>query len=198
MESRNPVFARAEGFNARAQPRPTPADSSTPTRPSGAPARRGGPVTEVGQGRMTIDTVVQKTGMTLGVVVIVAAATWFLTGDIDTLTQAQLSGLYGLSVIGALGGFALAMVNTFKKVVSPAADPPLRSAPGCLRRCVQQGASKPCSRGTTPRPAAWSSARSWAPWPLWQERSRRTSSSTSRSAPASTSGSSLPGWASWR
>ena len=41
------------------------------------------------------------------VVVIVAAATWVLTGDLDTMTQSQLNGLYGISVIGALGGFAL-------------------------------------------------------------------------------------------
>ena len=69
---------------------------------------------------MTIDTVVQKTGITLAVVVLAAAATWFLTGDMDSMTQAQLNALYGLSLVGALGGFALAMANTFKKVISPA------------------------------------------------------------------------------
>jgi uncharacterized YccA/Bax inhibitor family protein len=122
MQSNNPIFARSEGFNGR----------STQTYPGngqqqggyGDPSQwstgtPGGPVTHVDQGRMTIDTVVQKTGITLGVVVIVAAATWVLTGDLDTMTQSQLNGLYGISVIGALGGFALAMVNTFKKVVSP-------------------------------------------------------------------------------
>ena len=72
----------------------------------------------VDQGRMTIDSVVQKTGMTLGIVVVFAAATWLLTGE--TVTQAQLSSLYAISMVGALGGFALAMVNSFKKVVSPA------------------------------------------------------------------------------
>ena len=43
---------------------------------------------------MTIDSVVQKTGITLGVVVLVAAATWVLTGDIDD-RDAQLNCLYG-------------------------------------------------------------------------------------------------------
>jgi uncharacterized YccA/Bax inhibitor family protein len=122
MESRNPIFARAEGFNARgnAQGTQTYPGGQQYADPSqwgtGSP---GGPVTEVGQGRMTIDTVVQKTGITLGVVVVVAAITWAFTGDIDSLTQSQLNGLYGISVVGALGGFALAMVNTFKKIVSP-------------------------------------------------------------------------------
>jgi uncharacterized YccA/Bax inhibitor family protein len=72
---------------------------------------------DVDRGPMTIDSVVQKTGITLGVVVLVAAITWVSTGDIDT--QAQLNGLYGISVLGAIGGFALAMVNTFKRIVSP-------------------------------------------------------------------------------
>ena len=61
----------------------------------------GVPGTQVDQGRMTIDTVVQKTGITLAVVVLAAAATWFLTGDMDSMTQAQLNGLYGISLIGA-------------------------------------------------------------------------------------------------
>jgi uncharacterized YccA/Bax inhibitor family protein len=66
---------------------------------------------------MTIDSVVQKTGITLGIVVLAAATTWFLTGNIDT--QAQLNGLFGISMFGAIGGFALAMVNTFKRMISP-------------------------------------------------------------------------------
>ncbi len=116
MESRNPVFARAEGFNARSnQTYPGGQQYTDPSQwGTGVP---GGPVTQVDQGRMTIDSVVQKTGITLGVVVLVAAATWVLTPDITS--DAALRSLYGISVIGALGGFALAMVNTFKKVVSP-------------------------------------------------------------------------------
>ena len=125
MQSRNPVFARAEGFNGRSATGNTTYPGSGPQDtaygdPSqwgtGTPGTPG--TTQVDQGRMTIDSVVQKTGLTLGVVVLAATATWFLTGDIDT--QAQLNTLYGLSLFGALGGFALAMANTFKKVISPA------------------------------------------------------------------------------
>ena len=128
MQSRNPIFARAEGFNGR-----TTGPAYGNTYPGGAPQNTGytdpsqwgtgtpgAPGTQVDQGRMTIDTVVQKTGITLAVVVLAAAVTWFLTGDMDSMTQAQLNGLYGLSLFGALGGFALAMANTFKKVISPA------------------------------------------------------------------------------
>ncbi len=128
MQSRNPIFARAEGFNGR-----TTGPAYGNTYPGGAPqdtgytdpsqwgtGTPGAPGTQIDQGRMTIDTVVQKTGITLAVVVLAAAVTWFLTGDMDSMTQAQLNGLYGLSLFGALGGFALAMANTFKKVISPA------------------------------------------------------------------------------
>jgi uncharacterized YccA/Bax inhibitor family protein len=66
---------------------------------------------------MTIDSVVQKTGITLGVTVLVAAATWFLTGPIDNPDTART--LYMLSMVGAFGGLALSMVNSFKRVISP-------------------------------------------------------------------------------
>ncbi len=122
MESRNPVFARAEGFNARGPANGTqtyPGNGQQYADPSqwGTGAPGGGPVTHVDQGRMTLDSVVQKTGITLGVVVLAAAVTWFATGDIDT--QSQLNTLYGISLFGAIGGFALGMANSFKKVISP-------------------------------------------------------------------------------
>ena len=133
MQSSNPVFTRAEGFNSRQSANthgnPTypgngqqypgygsPAQWSTGT--PGGPA--GGPAGDVrlDQGPMTIDSVVQKTGLTLGVVVLVAAATWFLTPDLNASPEA-LGGLYSLGLVGALVGFALAMANSFKKAVSP-------------------------------------------------------------------------------
>jgi uncharacterized YccA/Bax inhibitor family protein len=124
MQSSNPVFQRADGFNGRAsanaygnQTYPAggmayPAYGTPPGGPGGpeAPAY-------VDQGRMTIDSVVQKTGITLGVIVLAAAATWVLTGDVSDPGTASL--LYTLSLVGALGGFALAMVNSFKRVISP-------------------------------------------------------------------------------
>ncbi len=146
MHSSNPVFRRSEGFNGRGS-------TSGITYPSqGAPAygagtqqapswdnapqqgqqhgqqdpygnQYGGPGQSVDQGRMTIDSVVQKTGLTVGVVALVAAATWMLTGDFSTATPAEqeaiAGNLYLLSMVGAFVGFGLAMVNSFKRVVSP-------------------------------------------------------------------------------
>jgi uncharacterized YccA/Bax inhibitor family protein len=116
MESRNPVFARAEGFNARSnQAYPGGQQYTDPSQwGTGVP---GGPVTQVDQGRMTIDSVVQKTGLTLGLTILAAAATWLVTPN--PATQ-PIGPLYALAMVGALGGFALSMVNSFKRVVSPA------------------------------------------------------------------------------
>lgn len=55
---------------------------------------------------LTIDDVVTKTGLTLGVLVVAGAVTWAL-------------GLYGLALPALLIGFVLALVITFKQVVSP-------------------------------------------------------------------------------
>src|SRR5690348_12255098 len=86
MQSSNPVFRRSEGFNGRSETyagngMTYPAYGS----PSAPDAGWSGPqdpfTTQVDQGRMTIDTVVQKTGITLGVVVVAAVLTWTLTGS---------------------------------------------------------------------------------------------------------------------
>ena len=61
-------------------------------------------------GRMTFDDVIVKTALCLGAVIVGAAIT--LTVG---LALASL-----LMVVGALGGFVLALVNTFKKQPSPA------------------------------------------------------------------------------
>jgi uncharacterized YccA/Bax inhibitor family protein len=117
MQSNNPVFARSEGFNGKGGTAYADFDAGLPSTH-----------TEAGTGRMTIDTVVQKTGITLGVLLVAAAATWILTGDPITtnsfnetvLDPDKAQTLYTLSIVGALGGFVLAMVNSFKRVVSPA------------------------------------------------------------------------------
>ncbi len=123
MQSSNPVFRRAEGFNGRSQTYPAsgmsyPAYGTGPqTRTD--PYRQDAPVygdTLSGR-RMDIDSVVQKTGMTLGLVILAAAATWVLTPD--PAPGVNASSLYALARVGALGGFALSMVNSFKRVVSP-------------------------------------------------------------------------------
>jgi uncharacterized YccA/Bax inhibitor family protein len=130
MQSSNPVFRRAEGFNGRTQVRPAsgisypaPGAGSAGTQyadPSADPyAGRGGAPAHPGvdQGRMTIDSVVQKTGITLGLVILAAAAAWLFTPDPGE--GADASSLYLLAMVGAFGGFALSLVNSFKRVVSP-------------------------------------------------------------------------------
>jgi uncharacterized YccA/Bax inhibitor family protein len=134
MQSSNPVFRRSEGFNGRGTSRAQGSGFSYPSYGTQAPPPPGygdtaygmGAPTDqqapgrVDQGRMTIDSVVQKTGITMAVVVIAATATWLMTGDFDGPDADQVMGrLYLLSMLGAFGGFALAMVNSFKKVVSP-------------------------------------------------------------------------------
>jgi uncharacterized YccA/Bax inhibitor family protein len=61
-------------------------------------------------GRMTYDDVIVKTAACLGVLVVGAAVTLFVGMGLASL----------LMIVGALGGFVLALVNTFKKQPSPA------------------------------------------------------------------------------
>jgi uncharacterized YccA/Bax inhibitor family protein len=127
MQSSNPVFRKAEGFSGRSQSGMSyPAYGSQPAGGTstydayGQGGGYGGPVqTGTDRGPMTIDSVVQKTGMTLGLTILVAAATWALTPDLRE-PGVNASSLYLLAMVGAFGGFALAMVNSFKRVVSPA------------------------------------------------------------------------------
>jgi uncharacterized YccA/Bax inhibitor family protein len=118
MQSNNPIFARSEGFNGRG-------GTAYADFGAGIPSTH----TQAGTGRMTIDSVVQKTGITLGVLVLAAAATWILTGDVvrpdpltgvDAIASDKAQTLYTLSMVGAFGGFILAMVNSFKRSTSPA------------------------------------------------------------------------------
>lgn len=129
MQSNNPVFRRSEEFNrggantygnqtyAGGASYPGGSDPSqwgvgTPGAPT-TPQATGGP--------MTIDSTVQKTAITLGTVIVFAFLTWVLTPAIDTATTVEdLSGLYAAVTIGALGAFLLSMVNSFKRVISPA------------------------------------------------------------------------------
>jgi uncharacterized YccA/Bax inhibitor family protein len=122
MQSRNPVFARAEGFNGRANAygNQTYAGNGQEYAGYGQPNAYGTPTNyaSVDSRPMTIDSVVQKTGITLLVVFVAAAVTWIGTGDITNPNAVRNIG--ALAGIGALGGFILSMVNSFKRVVSPA------------------------------------------------------------------------------
>ena len=61
-------------------------------------------------GRMTYDDVIVKTAACLGVLLAGAAVTLFVSMGLASI----------LMIVGALGGFVLALVNTFKKQPSPA------------------------------------------------------------------------------
>lgn len=119
MRSSNPVFANNAEFNGRnttqyADPSQWKIDLSG----SGDGTQAPGLQAPTSPGRMTLDTVVEKTAITLGLVVLGAAVAWFMIGDIDS--DAALATAWTFSMGGALIGFVLAMVNSFKKVISPA------------------------------------------------------------------------------
>ena len=122
MKSSNPVFNRSEGFNGRVDPNATYPGAGGYAGFGDAPTTHQVPGA-VQPGRMSIDNVVQKTGITLGVLLIAAAATWLLTGnpaEIGREAESAAASLYMLSMVGAFGAFILSLVNSFKKVVSPA------------------------------------------------------------------------------
>jgi uncharacterized YccA/Bax inhibitor family protein len=130
MKSNNPVFARSEEFNragANAYGNQTYSGGGAGYPGYGDPSTfgTGTPPTHEGvESRMTIDSVVQKTAVTLFVVIAAAAVTWFWTGDSITESGAAnedaIGKLYLALMVGSFGAFALSMVNSFKRVISPA------------------------------------------------------------------------------
>ena len=114
MQSNNPIFNRSDEFK-RGGSTSTYSDPSTwgtgsPTDEGYAPTRDGG--------RMTIDSVVQKTAMSVGLVIVTALITWTVIGPITS--NGALATAYSAAMIGAIGAFALSMVNSFKREISPA------------------------------------------------------------------------------
>ncbi|MBA2640852.1 MAG: Bax inhibitor-1/YccA family protein [Nocardioidaceae bacterium] len=130
MQSSNPVFRRSDTFNGRGGSAYSSYGSPTRTAPSswsvgapGQPPQQPGQQAPIGSARISIDSVVQKTGITLGLLVVSAAVTWFLVGDItsaDTeVADSALARASTFALLGVFGGFGLSMVNSFKRVVSP-------------------------------------------------------------------------------
>jgi uncharacterized YccA/Bax inhibitor family protein len=109
MRSSNPVFSRTDGFNG------------TPVGFDAHPTH-----TELGRstGRMTLESVIEKTAITSGVLVVTAFLAWLVIGNManpdPAAAQSAASKAMLLSLVGAFGGFILSLVNSFKKVVSPA------------------------------------------------------------------------------
>ena len=132
MQSNNPIFRRSEEFNrgganlygnqtTPATGRPWPATARAPTRPSGPSARRATPA-RAGHDRPDDhrlggpeDRDHPRRGHP------------DRDGDLDPdagrrpeSVTADLGPLFALVTIGSLGAFALSMVNSFKRVISPA------------------------------------------------------------------------------
>lgn len=99
MQSNNPVFQRSEVLSRSVQQ----------GAGYGTPAPSAADVAEIYNTpqRMTLDDVMVKTGLLLALVVGVGAASWVLNVPI------------GIAIVAAIAGFGLALVNIFKKQVSP-------------------------------------------------------------------------------
>jgi uncharacterized YccA/Bax inhibitor family protein len=133
MKSNNPVFNRSEEFNRASsnaygnqtypgggQTYPGYGDPGTDPSTWGTGTPGAG---QVDQRRMTIDSVVQKTAISVALVFLTAAATWWWIGDIvdaNTVDESAYSQALTLAMLGAGGAFLLSLVNSFKRVISPA------------------------------------------------------------------------------
>lgn len=123
MQSNNPVFRRSEEFSRSGAGGYQGFGQGQPGQPYPGYGQPGQPVPTptTGTGRMTIDSVVQSTAITLAVTVLVAAATWVLTPGLDEVEAGEsLGALYAAAVVGSGLAFVLSLVNSFKRVVSPA------------------------------------------------------------------------------
>lgn len=134
MQSNNPVFRNSDEFNGRmtnAYGNQVYGGSGTSYQGYGQAQTASDPSTwSVGTpgaaqatAPMTIDSVVQKTAIALTVVLVGAFVTWTVLPVLDpntVISQDAASKLYGAMTIGGLGAFALSMVNSFKRVISPA------------------------------------------------------------------------------
>ncbi|GAA1935456.1 Bax inhibitor-1/YccA family protein [Nocardioides hwasunensis] len=124
MKSNNPVFNRSEEFNRASSnaygnqtyPGYGDASSDPSTWGTGTPG-------QVDQGRMTVDTVIQKTAISIAVVFATAIVTWWWIGDLaGTSVEANSAASRALMLagLGAGAAFLLSLVNSFKRVISPA------------------------------------------------------------------------------
>ena len=134
MQSNNPALRRSAEFSANSS---QTGYTDPSTWGTGGPGQPGVQTPVATSGPMTTDSVVQKTAISVGVVMIVAAATWVLTPSIDD-TDANLGPLIAAMTFGSLGAFALSLVNSFKRVISP----PLVLAFAALEGLALGGLSK--------------------------------------------------------
>ncbi|MGA5468675.1 Bax inhibitor-1/YccA family protein [Streptomyces arboris] len=133
MRSSNPVFSRRgfsrdnghAGFNAAPQAGAA-ATGANPfaqgtaanpyaTNPYAQQGTQPGAPAPARTDAMTIDDVVTRTAMTLGLVVVAAAIAWWAM----PVDQANLGSAYGVAIGAAIIGFVLSLVNSFKRRPSP-------------------------------------------------------------------------------
>ncbi len=102
-------YGQAAPAYGQAAPQVTPEQVRQMEASYGAPS-----ATNVDRGRMTYDDVIIRTVGMFAVIVAVGAVTWNLA-----ISPASAPLGYGAMVVGALGAFALGMVNSFKSEPSP-------------------------------------------------------------------------------
>ncbi len=150
MQSSNPVFRRSEGFNgkATASGMTYPAYGTQTQADPYARGRQDAPVygDTAGGPRMTIDSVVQKTGMTLGLTILVAAATW-----VDDARDHPQHRRRRRSALPPADGRRLRRLRAVARQLLQAGHQPglrarLRRPRGPVRRCLQQGDRGPVRR----------------------------------------------------
>jgi len=117
LRSSNPILSKKDAFTPAA-PQYGQAYGQQPY--PGYPAQGGfggpqdpysnTPASQVGQGRMTLDDVITKTAVTIGILVVAAALAWTFVPD-------SLVG--GAAILSALVGFVVVLLVSFRRVVSP-------------------------------------------------------------------------------
>jgi uncharacterized YccA/Bax inhibitor family protein len=129
MKSNNPVFNNSPAFNGQganaygnqSYPGAGAAYPAYGQQPASDTTTWGAPGAPVQTDRaLTIDDVVQKTGLSLGLVVVVAAALWIGTGDLTT-ESSNYGTLIALTGVGMIASLVIGLVAAFKrKMLSPA------------------------------------------------------------------------------
>jgi uncharacterized YccA/Bax inhibitor family protein len=125
MRSNNPVFNRSPEFNGQRNAGAPYGGYQQPgmgySDPSGWGIAQGGAPQQAPykSSPMTIDTVVQKTAMSVGLTIVVALATYIALPPV-TEEPSALATAGAVAVVGSLVAFGLSMVNSFKRVISPA------------------------------------------------------------------------------
>jgi len=118
MQSNNPAFKRNEAFTRNGY---ATFDVATPS--AGDLEDQYGLPSPSREGAMTLEDVVTRTGMMFALLLVTAAATWFLIPPVVESPDGSL-GLNGALVVAWIGaavlGFVLAMVISFSKTIRPA------------------------------------------------------------------------------